>query len=107
MKTKQYRLPKSRPPTHPGEILREEFMEPYGLTVTELADRLGIPRPRVSEIVNERRGVSAETALLLSRAFGTTPEFWLNGQIRLDLWNALHGEAGQKLDAVEPVVRTD
>lgn len=97
------RLPKERPPIHPGEILREEFLEPLGLTVTELAEKLDVPRPRMSEIVNERRGVSTETALLLAKAFGTTAEFWMNAQRDRELWEALHGEAADKLERVERI----
>ena len=97
------RLPNERRPTHPGEILREDFLEPMDLSVTELAERLGVPRPRVSEIVNERRGVSTETALLLAKAFGTTAEFWMNAQRDRELWEALHGEAAEKLERVERI----
>lgn len=100
-----HRLPKERPPIHPGEILREEFLEPLGLSVTELAEKLGVPRPRVSEIVNGRRGVSTETALLLAKAFGTTAEFWMNAQRDRELWEALHGEAADKLARVERITR--
>lgn len=101
-----HRLPKERPPTHPGEILREEFLEPLGLSVTELAERLGVPRPRMSEILNERRGISTETALLLGKAFGTTAEFWMNAQRDRELWEALHGEAAEKLERVERIERS-
>lgn len=100
---REHRLPKNRPPIHPGEILREEFLEPLNLSVTELAEKLGVPRPRISEIVNERRGVSTESALLFARAFGTTPEFWMNAQRDRELWEALHGEAGEKLEKVERI----
>jgi addiction module HigA family antidote len=98
-----HRRPESRPPTHPGEILREEFMRPLGLSVAGLARKLGVPRPRISEIVNERRGVSTETALLLGRAFDTTPEFWLNAQRDRELWEALRGDAAEKLERVERI----
>ena len=65
---------------HPGEILREEFLKPIGMSVYELAKRLRVPAPRVNDIVLERRGVSADTAVRLSRFFGTTEQFWLNLQ---------------------------
>jgi len=78
-------LPKNRPPTHPGEMLREEFREPLGMTQTELAERIHVSFPRVNEIVNGRRGVSSDTALRLSRLFGTTAEFWLDEQRNWDL----------------------
>lgn len=100
---RDHRLPKERAPTHPGEILRQEFLEPMGLSITELAERLGVPRPRMSEIVNERRGVSTETALLLAKAFDTTAEFWMNAQRDCELWEALHGEAAEKLERVERI----
>jgi len=65
---------------HPGEILREEFLRPLGISAYELAKRLHVPAPRVNDIVLERRGVSADTAVRLSRFFGTTEQFWLNLQ---------------------------
>ena len=96
-------LPKNRPPTHPGEMLREEFLEPLGMTQTELAERIHVSFPRVNEIVNGRRGVSPDTALRLSRLFGTTAEFWLDGQRNWDLWHALHSESAKELERIEPV----
>jgi len=81
-------LPKNRPPTHPGEVLLAEFLEPQGMTQSALAQKLGIPIQRVNTLVNGKRGVTAETAILLARAFETTPEFWMNLQTRLDLWYA-------------------
>jgi addiction module HigA family antidote len=75
----------TRIPSHPGEILLHEFLEPMSLTQVALASHLGIPVQRINEIVKGKRGVSAETAWLLSAAFGTTPEFWLNLQINHDL----------------------
>jgi antitoxin HigA-1 len=65
---------------HPGEILREEFLKPYGMSAYGLAKRLHVPVPRINDIVLERRGISADTALRLSRFFGTTEQFWLNLQ---------------------------
>jgi addiction module HigA family antidote len=78
-------LPKHRIPSHPGEILREEFLRPAGITQSRLADHLGIPVQRVNEIVKGKRGVSADTAWLLAGALGTTPEFWVNLQTNYDL----------------------
>jgi addiction module HigA family antidote len=69
-------------PLHPGEVLREEFLVPMGLTAYALADHCHIPRTRIERIVNEQNGISADTALRLAKAFGTTPEFWLNLQAR-------------------------
>ncbi len=77
--------PSHRTPTHPGEILREEFLVPLGLTQVALAEHLRIPLQRVNELVRGKRGVTPETAWLLSQAFGTTPEFWLNLQASYDL----------------------
>ncbi len=75
-------------PTHPGEMLREDFMPDYGLTVTTFAEKLGVSRQTVNELLNERRSVSPAMALRLSRLFGNSPEFWLNAQLAIDLWEA-------------------
>ena len=75
-------------PTHPGEMLREDFMRDYGLTVSGLASALGVSRQTVNELLRERRALSPEMALRLSRLFGNSPEFWLNAQRAVDLWNA-------------------
>ncbi|MBA1241918.1 MULTISPECIES: HigA family addiction module antitoxin [Pseudomonas] len=72
-------------PIHPGEILREEFMVPMGLSASALARALGVSAPTVNDIARERRGISADTALRLSRCLGTTPEFWVNLQASYDL----------------------
>ena len=96
-------LPKNRPPTHPGEMLLEEFLRPMGMTQTELAERIHVSYPRVNEIVNGKRGVTPGTALRLSKLFGTTPEFWLNGQRNWDLWHALHSDEARELASIEPV----
>lgn len=98
------RLPKNRPPTHPGEILLEEFLKPFDMTQKELAERIGVSYPRVNELVHGKRGVTPDTALRLSRLFGTTPEFWLNGQLAWDLWHALSAPTAQALEKIEPVV---
>lgn len=73
------------PPVHPGEILREEFMNPLGLSANALAQRLGVTAARVNEIATERRGITADTALRLARCFSTTAEFWMNLQQRYEL----------------------
>lgn len=78
-------IPENRIPTHPGEILLEEFLKPLGLSQVALAEHLGIPTQRVNEIVRGKRGITPETAWLLSQAFGTTPQFWLNLQMQYDL----------------------
>ena len=81
-------LPKHRPPTHPGEILLEEFLKPLGMTQTTLAESMGVPIQRVNTLINGKRDVTAETAILLARAFKTTPHFWMNLQTAWDLWHA-------------------
>ena len=77
-----------RRPIHPGEILREEFLPDYGLTTSALARALGVSRQTVNELLRERRAVSPGMALRLSRLFGNSPEFWLNLQRNVDLWDA-------------------
>ncbi len=77
-----------RRPTHPGEMLREDFMPNYGLTVSGLAEAIGVSRQSINELLRERRRVSPEMALRLARLFGNSPEFWLNAQRAVDLWDA-------------------
>ena len=96
-------LPKNRPPTHPGEMLLEEFLKPMNMTQTELAQRIHVSFPRVNEIVNGKRGITPDTALRLARLFRTTPEFWLNGQRNWDLWHALQSDTAAALTAIDPV----
>jgi antitoxin HigA-1 len=88
-------LPMNRPPTSPGEMLLEEFLKSRGITQVELAARMGVPVQRVNTIVNGKRGISAETAVLLSEALDTTPEFWMGLQADHDLWHALRKRAGK------------
>jgi len=101
------RLPENRAPVHPGEILRHEFLEPLGLTQTELAERLHVPFQRVNELVNGRRGVTPGTAIRLARLFGTTPALWMNLQSRYDLWQAQGGRRWEEVEAIEPLDRPD
>ena len=91
------------PPIHPGEILREEFMLPRELSQNALARALHVPPRRVNEIVLEKRGITADTALRLARYFGTSESFWLNAQNTLDLWQARQQEA-QVLEQIQPLV---
>jgi antitoxin HigA-1 len=77
-----------RKPTHPGEMLREDFLPDYGLTVAKVAELLGVSRQSINELLRERRAVSPEMALRLARLFGNSPEFWLNAQRSVDLWVA-------------------
>lgn len=80
----------SRKPATAGEILTEEFLEPLGLTQGQLADAMGVQRKHVNELCNGRRTITAPTALILSRVFGNSPDFWLNVQRRTDLWKAMN-----------------
>jgi addiction module HigA family antidote len=91
-------------PLHPGEVLREEFMEPLGITAYALAKACQIERPRLERIVREQQGVTADTALRLSKYFGTTPEFWMNLQTRYELEDA-RAEIGDDLEEIEPPKR--
>jgi addiction module HigA family antidote len=77
-----------RKPTHPGEMLREDFLPDFGLTVSGLAEAVGVSRQSINELLRERRAISPEMALRLSRFFGNSPEFWLNAQRAVDLWDA-------------------
>jgi addiction module HigA family antidote len=80
--------PMKRRPTHPGEMLREDFMVDFDLTVTGLAEAVGVSRQSINELLRGRRAVSPEMALRLGRLFGNSPEFWLNAQRAVDLWDA-------------------
>ena len=75
-------------PTHPGEMLREDFLPEYGLSVSAFAEAIGVSRQSINELTRERRAVSPDMALRLARLFGNTPEFWLNTQRAVDLWDA-------------------
>jgi addiction module HigA family antidote len=89
-------LTTKRKPASVGEILIEEFMTPMGLTQGALAKAMGVQRKHVNELCNERRAVTAPTALILARVFGNSPEFWLNVQRRSDLWEAMHSPSERK-----------
>jgi addiction module HigA family antidote len=86
---------------HPGEILREEFLAPLRMSVYELAKRLRVPAPRVNDIVLERRGISADTAVRLSRFFGTTEQFWLNLQGAYEV-SRVKSEHASEIELIEP-----
>ena len=89
-------------PTHPGEMLREDFMADYKLTVAALAEKLEVSRQTVNELINERRSVSPNMALRLARLFGNTPEFWMNAQRAVDLWTA-EKENKKELNRIKPL----
>jgi antitoxin HigA-1 len=96
-------MPAKLKPVHPGEILREEFMRPLGLTVNRLALELRVPVTRMAEIVHRRRSVTSDTALRLARLFGTTPEFWVNLQARYDLETARDRQSRRVAREVHPL----
>lgn len=96
------RLPKNRRPTHPGEIFLEDFLIPLGITQKEAAERLRMSYPRMNEIVKGKRSVTPDTALRLARFTSTEPEFWLNLQQAIDLWNALHSDQATELEEIKP-----
>lgn len=89
-------------PTHPGEMLREDFMPNYGLTAASLAEALGVSRQTINEILRERRAISPAMALMLSRLFGNSPEFWLNAQRNVDLWEANKLQV-KKIKRIQPL----
>lgn len=91
------------PPIHPGEILREELMKPLGLSINRVARDLRVPVTRISDIVNGRRGLSADTSLRLARYFGNTPEFWMNLQSTYDLRVVAHRSATRIARDVHPI----
>lgn len=95
------RVPTNRPPTHPGEMLLAEFLRPMSLTQQELANAIHVPYQRINEIVNGRRGITAGTALRLAKYFGMSAGFWMNLQLRWDLYQAQQSEAAV-LDSIEP-----
>ncbi len=89
-------------PIHPGEMLREDFLPDYGLTVSGLARALSVSRQTVNELLRERRSLSPEMALRLSRRFGNSPEFWLNAQRTVDLWDAAQA-LGPEVERIKPL----
>ena len=86
-------IPTSRPPTYPGEVLLEEFLKPKNITQSSAAEKLGLPLNRLNEIIRSKRGVTADTALRVAKLLQTTPEFWMNLQLAVDLYEAEHGIA--------------
>ena len=89
-------------PTHPGEMLREDFLKDYELTVAGLAAAVGVSRQSINELLRERRALSPSMALRLARLFGNSPEFWLDAQRAVDLWEASQAERDE-LDRIEPL----
>ena len=97
------RLPKSRPPTHPGEMLLKDFLEPHGISQTDFAQRLGISFVRLNELINGHRGMTPDTALRLEKVLGMSAAFWLGLQLDWDLWHAMRSEDAKKIAALRPL----
>ena len=95
------RIPTHRAPTHPGEMLLEEFLNPMALTQRELSQAIRVPYQRVNELINGRRGVTPGTALRLAKYFGVSADFWMNLQIRWDLYQAQRKES-RHLEKIQP-----
>ncbi len=95
------RVPTHREPTHPGEMLIEEFLTPMSLTQRELAKSIHVPYQRVNEIINKKRGITPSTALRLAKFFGMSEDFWMNIQLRWDLYKAKQIEA-KELKTIKP-----
>jgi antitoxin HigA-1 len=97
-------LTTKRKPASVGEILLEEFMRPIGLTQSALAEAMGVQRKHVNELCNDRRAVTAATALILARVFGNTPDFWLNVQRRNELWKAMNSpRERERIERAKPL----
>jgi len=90
-------LPEKRTTTHPGEVLLKDFLEPMELSQTDLAKHLGVPIQRINELVRGKRGVTPDTAWLLAKAFGTSPEFWMNLQVNYDLTSTVPPKGVKRL----------
>ena len=96
------RVPTNCPPTHPGEMLLEEFLTPMNLNQRQLADGIRVPYQRINELINARRGISPSTALRLAKFFGMSADFWMNVQLRWDLYYALQAERDE-LKSIRPL----
>ena len=99
------RIPTHREPTHPGEMLLEEFLKPMNISQRELSDLLQVPYQRINEIVNRKRGITPSTALRLAKAFDMSDDFWLNLQLRWDLYRAKQKEK-DILQSIKPLHQT-
>ena len=99
----QRRLPTHRPPTHPGEMLLEEFLKPLGITQTAFALRLGVSFQRLNEVINGKRSVTPDTALRLARVTGMSADFWLGLQQDWGLWHALRSEEAKEIEHLTPL----
>lgn len=95
------RLPENRPPTHPGALLREEFLQPLGIPQTDFAERIGVSYVRLNALVNGRRGVTPNTALRLEQATGMDADFWLGLQMDWELWHERHSPDASEIERIE------
>jgi addiction module HigA family antidote len=100
------RLPARRPPTHPGEMLLEEFLKPLGITQSAFARQLDVSFPRLNELINRKRSVTPDTALRLARVTGMGADFWLGLQQDWDLWHALRSDEAKKIRQLTPLARS-
>lgn len=98
-----HRLPKHRPPTHPGEMLLEEFLKPLNISQSAFAIRLGVSFPRLNEIIRGKRSVTPDTALRLAKVLGMPADFWLGLQQAWDLWHAMRDEKAQEISKLKPL----
>jgi addiction module HigA family antidote len=99
------RIPTHGAPTHPGEMLLEEFLKPLQMTQTELARQIGVSYPRVNELIHGKRGITPDTALRLEALFGMEAQFWLNLQLAWDLYHAQHAPAAKEIRRIKRVAR--
>ena len=95
------RIPTHGPPTHPGEMLLEEFLNPLGLSQTELSEKLGVSYPRVNELIHGKRSVTPDTALRLEQLFGMEAQFWLNLQLAWDLYQVSHSPSAKEIRKIK------
>jgi len=95
------RIPTSGPPTHPGDMLLEEFLRPLGMSQTELAAKIGVSYPRVNELIHGKRGITPDTALRLEQLFGMEAQFWLNLQLAWDLYHLLRSPAAKRIKKIK------
>jgi len=99
-------LPAGRPPTHPGEMLLEEFLKPLGISQSAFSVKLGVSFPRLNEIIRGKRAVTPDTALRLARVLGMPADFWLGLQTDWDLWHAMRSDRADEIARPEPMLKT-
>ena len=95
------RIPTSGLPTHPGEMLLEEFLKPISMSQTELAAKIGVSYPRINELIHGKRGITPDTALRLEQLFGMEAQFWLNLQLAWDLYHLIHSPAAKRIRKIK------